>query len=515
LSETTTPRIDPLVGTTLDNRFEIVEVLGTGGAGVVYKARQLRVNRFVAIKTIRLEIDVSEVIRERFQREINSLCALNHPNVVTVYDCIFGDDDQPYIVMDYLQGLSLDALLRNEGAFDLDKFARIALQVLSAVDHAHRKGIIHRDLKPGNIVLQDEETDIVKVVDFGLAKLAHDRSLTKTGELWGSPPYMAPEQAQGEPVDMRSDIYALGAVFYEMLTGKDPFFEVATVYELIQAHIGQDPPSFEHSNPNHVAPPAVQAVIFKALKKNPDERYQSAIDMQTALVEALSAQLEGESRDYLLRFSTRAISREPAISATRLDPVQNGTTADRDGEDAKLPNSSLLDRSNVPTMKMNAGGMASRFQQSANQRDRALLWIPWSIAGCSFLLALSLGVIVLKFLSRETVLPELTSPPNPSAQSPGSGSVPNAQASIAAPGPSKPETSKPLQATASNVSAPVAKEQTKTVRVHAPAISVVQAKSAKPIARRKPHATVTHARNTSPARQSAKRDPWAELESNR
>jgi len=181
---------DPLVGTILDDRFEIEEVLGSGGAGVVYKAKQLRVNRHVAIKTIRMQVD-NEVIRERFQREITSLCTLNHPNIVTVYDCIFGGEGQPYVVMDYLKGLALDALLKRDGPMDLNTFARISLQIVSALDHAHKKGIIHRDLKPGNIVLLDDETDIVKVVDFGLAKLTQDRSLTRTGELWGSPPYMS------------------------------------------------------------------------------------------------------------------------------------------------------------------------------------------------------------------------------------------------------------------------------------------------------------------------------------
>lgn len=297
---------DPLVGKILDGRFEIEEVIGSGGAGVVYKAKQLRVNRHVAIKTINMEIDATDVIRERFMNEINSLCALSHPNVVTVYDCILGEDHHPYIVMDYLKGLSLDALLRRDGPLSLEQFARISLQVLSALDHAHKKGIIHRDMKPGNIMLMDDDTDIVKVVDFGLAKLTQsNRSLTKSGELWGSPPYMAPEQANGDPIDTRTDIYGLGAVFYEMLTGKDPFYESTTVYEIIQAHIEKPPPPFMHANPNRLIPPAVQSVIFKSLNKKSDERYQTIAEMQAALVEALSPQLEGASRDYLLRFSTR------------------------------------------------------------------------------------------------------------------------------------------------------------------------------------------------------------------
>lgn len=303
---------DPLVGTVLDGRFEIEEVLGSGGAGVVYKAKQLRVNRYVAIKTVSMQLDTNEVIRERFLREINSLCQLNHPNIVTVYDCIFGEDNQPYVVMDYLKGLSLDQLLRREGPLSLEQFARIALQVLSALDHAHKKGIIHRDIKPGNVMLMDDESDIVKVVDFGLAKLSNERSLTNAGELWGSPPYMAPEQANGDPVDTRSDVYGLGAVFYEMLTGKDPFFECSTVYEIIQAHIEQPPPPFLAANPDVKIPPAVQSVIFKSLSKAAEDRYQTVADMQAALVEALANHLDGASRDYLLRFSKRTTSGDNA-----------------------------------------------------------------------------------------------------------------------------------------------------------------------------------------------------------
>lgn len=318
-------RTDPLVGKILDGRFEIEEVIGSGGAGVVYKAKQLRVNRHVAIKTINMQIDATDVIRERFMNEINSLCALSHPNVVTVYDCIFSEDHHPYIVMDFLKGLSLDALLRRDGALSLEQFARISLQVLSALDHAHRKGIIHRDMKPGNIMLMDDDTDIVKVVDFGLAKLTHaNRSLTKSGELWGSPPYMAPEQANGDPIDTRSDIYGLGAVFYEMLTGKDPFFESTTVYDIIQAHIEKPPPPFAQANPDVMVPPAVQAVIFKSLNKKSADRYQTIAEMQAALVEALSPQLEGASRDYLLRFSTRLSGEQSAsvvgVHETKFDP---------------------------------------------------------------------------------------------------------------------------------------------------------------------------------------------------
>ncbi|MBX9669281.1 MAG: protein kinase [Candidatus Obscuribacterales bacterium] len=282
---------DPLVGTTLDGRFYIEEVLGSGGMSVVYKAKQLRVNRYVAIKTIRMQLDSKPVYKERFQREISSLCALNHPNVVTVYDCVIGSDDQPYIVMDYLRGRSLEALIKSDGPLNLERFASIAIQVCAALDHAHKKGIIHRDLKPGNVVLLDDETDIVKVVDFGLAKLSEDnRKLTHSGELWGSPPYMSPEQCMGESGDERSDIYSLGCVMYEMATGLDPFADANTVFELINRHVHASPPPFFQVNPNVVVPLKLEAVIFKALEKIPNDRFQSAHELQNAIVEACSGE---------------------------------------------------------------------------------------------------------------------------------------------------------------------------------------------------------------------------------
>lgn len=380
---------DPLVGHVLDGRFEIEEVLGSGGAGVVYKAKQLRVNRHVAIKTIRMQVD-NEVIRERFQREINSLCALNHPNIVTVYDCIFGWDGQPYVVMDYLKGLALDQLLKRDGPMDLNKFARISLQIVSALEHAHKKDIVHRDLKPGNIVLIDDDTDIVKVVDFGLAKLTHDRSLTKTGELWGSPPYMSPEQAQGEPSDNRSDIYSLGAVMYEMLSGKDPFYEVATVYELIQAHVLTPPPRFTEANRNVNVPLPVEDTIMRCLEKRPEDRFQTVGELQSALIDALSGQLEGDSRDYLLRFATRNISKEPPHERKLLPPR---TTITREALQVTVKEMPPA----PPRIQQN-----SRFTNPPT--SAAERWIPWTIAGCSLLLAISLSVVVLSLLGHKNAI---------------------------------------------------------------------------------------------------------------
>lgn len=286
---------DPMIGTIIGGRFQIEELLGVGGTSVVYKAKQLCVNRYVAVKTLKFQIGDRPTLGERFQREVSSLLTLNHPNIVTIYDCVFDEENQPFIVMDYLRGRSLDRLILEEGNLSIEKFLTIILQIFSAVEHAHKKGIVHRDLKPGNIVLVDDEMNFVKVVDFGLAKLGEEsRKITRSGELWGSPPYMSPEQCIGEPVDERSDIYSLGAVMFEMLSGREPF-TASTVYELIQQHLLSSPPPIAKANPDISVPPQLEKVVFKALSKHPDNRYQSIGELKIAVLSACSADVNSDS----------------------------------------------------------------------------------------------------------------------------------------------------------------------------------------------------------------------------
>ncbi len=280
---------DPLIGTTLEGRYYIEEILGTGGTSVVYKAKQLRFNRYVAIKMMKIQFEKNAVHRERFEREIASLSTLSHPNIVSVYDYTVGPDDQPCVVMDFLKGRSLEALINEDGPLDISRFARIAVQIAGALEHAHRHGIIHRDLKPGNIVLMDEELDFVKVVDFGLARLREEnKRLTQTGEFWGSPAYMSPEQCRGKPGDERSDIYSFGAVMFEMLTGKDPFFDAGSVLDVLHKHGYVTPPRFVDVTPQLRIPRALEAVVFKCLEKDADARIQNAREVQNAIIKACS-----------------------------------------------------------------------------------------------------------------------------------------------------------------------------------------------------------------------------------
>ncbi|MCA0314049.1 MAG: serine/threonine protein kinase [Candidatus Melainabacteria bacterium] len=321
------PYKDPLIGRCLEDRYHILSVLGWGGMSVVYKARQDPIDRLVAIKTVKFRVDERPDIWRRFEREIKTLSKLSHPNIVTVYDCIIGDDGQPYVVMDFLRGRALDQVLAEEGRFNLASLSRIGAQVAAAVAHAHRHEVIHRDLKPANIMLVEDRSDVfdgadsdtnngaasdtgggigqaaeknaeggagfsgtvsARVVDFGLAKLGEDsRRLTNSGELWGSPPYMSPEQIKGGGIDHRADIYALGAVLFEMATGKDPFYG-AEIYELLHKHVYEEPPSLKEACPEGDFPEALELVIAKALAKEPADRFQSMTELKDALVAACS-----------------------------------------------------------------------------------------------------------------------------------------------------------------------------------------------------------------------------------
>ncbi len=288
---------DPLIGTILDGKYHVLEVLGFGGMSVVYKARQEPVDRLVAIKTVKFRADERPDIWRRFEREVRTLSKLSHPNVVTVYDCVIGDNGQPYVVMDYLKGMGLDQALLNGGRMSLARVYSVASQVCLGVAHAHRHQVIHRDIKPANIMLLDssisgscsvegEVYEQVKVVDFGLAKLGEDsRRLTHSGELWGSPPYMSPEQICGRECDGRADIYSLACVIYEMLTGQDPFWG-ANVYELLHCHMHDRPKPLSQACPEGDFPLQLENVIARAMAKDPADRYETMIDFKDALEEA-------------------------------------------------------------------------------------------------------------------------------------------------------------------------------------------------------------------------------------
>jgi serine/threonine-protein kinase len=280
---------DPLIGQCLNGQYLIQAPLGSGGMSVVYKALNQSIDRVVAVKTIKLAMTSDPVILARFEREIKSLGRLNHLNIVTVYDCVVSEQGQPYIVMDYIDGDSLDKVIHDEGAIDQTRVAKLFIQVCAGLEHAHRQGIIHRDLKPANIMIAKNHAgnELVKVVDFGLAKLMEENQrLTSTGQLWGSIPYMSPEQCstatEGNQIDNRTDIYSLGIAMYEALTGKRPFAS-ENVLEIVAKQLYEDPLPFRESNPNVQILPNLEAVVFTALRKDKKERFQNMKEMKEAI----------------------------------------------------------------------------------------------------------------------------------------------------------------------------------------------------------------------------------------
>jgi len=257
-------------------RYEIIQELGQGAMGIVYKALDPNIQRAVAIKVLRSDLASDKEFRQRFQREARSAGKLNHPGIVTIFDAAeLGDIS--FLVMEYLEGRTLDKLIEEDGALPPARAVDIAVQTCDALDYAHRAQIIHRDIKPSNIVLSPGGR--VKLTDFGIARMMAEPRLTRTG-LIGTLDYMSPEQAHGKDVDQRTDIYALGVVLFEMLIGRPPFQADSPGATLLKI-VSEPLPSPRALNPAVSA--EMEGVILKATDKDPERRYQVAIEMRQAL----------------------------------------------------------------------------------------------------------------------------------------------------------------------------------------------------------------------------------------
>lgn len=277
-----------LVGTLLADRYEILSLIGEGGMSVVYKGRHQLMDRLVAVKMLKAHLVTNTSILKRFQQEAKAISYLTHPNIVSVFDFGILPQGQPYLVMDYLQGISLDDAIEQENGLKVERAIHIFGQICDALTHAHQKGLIHRDLKPGNVMLvRSEEEDFVKIVDFGIAKLMPwaqqaFQKLTQTGEAFGSPVYMSPEQCMGEELDNRSDIYSLGCVMYEALTGRPPLVG-SQVLETMYKHLNATPIPLGAIRPDLCFSKSLEQIVLKSLRKKPEERYQSMKELKADL----------------------------------------------------------------------------------------------------------------------------------------------------------------------------------------------------------------------------------------
>jgi serine/threonine protein kinase len=280
----TPPDVDPIIGQTLGGKYRVIRLIGEGGMGAVYEGEQQlgTTKRKVAIKTLHPHLSRDPKIQARFEREVGTIAELEHPNTIQVYDFGATPDGILYIVMEFLHGKSLADLLATQGAMAPDRVERILAQACGSLEEAHGHGIVHRDLKPDNVVLVERagQKDFVKILDFGIAKRAkeedrNEQKLTQQGMVLGTPPYMSPEQFSGQAIDSRSDIYSLGVMAYEMLTGKLPF-KADTAWEWAAQHMTQAPIPIESLAEAARIPVTMQNAVARALAKSPDDRFQSA-----------------------------------------------------------------------------------------------------------------------------------------------------------------------------------------------------------------------------------------------
>lgn len=259
-----------MIGQIVGN-YKIEEKLGEGGMGAVYKGVDTMLDREVAIKALRPELASQTSVVERFRTEAVTLAKLNHPNIATLYS-MFRQGDELYMVLEFVRGETLDSIMQKRGALPAEEAIPVFCQVLDGIDHAHELGIVHRDIKPANMMLTEKGT--LKVLDFGIARLLGSARMTRAGNIIGTLEYMAPEQVKGLETDGRSDIYALGMMLYEVLTGRLPF-QTENEFELMKAQTEMMPTPPREINP--AIPEAVEAAILRAIQ-NPDDRFQSGGD---------------------------------------------------------------------------------------------------------------------------------------------------------------------------------------------------------------------------------------------
>jgi serine/threonine protein kinase len=300
-----------MIGKVVGN-YRIERKLGEGGMGAVYQGVDMMLEREVAIKVLRPELASQPQVVERFRSEAVTLAKLNHPNIATLYS-FFRQGDDFFMVLEFVRGETLDSVIASRGAMGSERAIPLFCQALDGIDHAHRYGIIHRDIKPANMMLT--ENSGLKVLDFGIARILGTSRMTKAGHLIGTIEYMSPEQVKGLDTDARSDIYSLGMLLYEMLTGRTPF-QIENEFELMRAQIEQMPSAPRTINPE--ISEAVEAAIMRAIAKNPAERFQTAGEFRQTLLSAgygISSPLDVKGLQPDLSRMTRPLVSYPGINS--------------------------------------------------------------------------------------------------------------------------------------------------------------------------------------------------------
>ena len=389
--------MDRYIGRLLDNRYEILEVLGTGGMAVVYKARCHRLNRLVAIKILKDDYTQDEEFRRRFQAESQAVAMLSHPNIVSVYD-VSSSDDADFIVMELIDGITLKQYMEKKGVLNWKETLHFAIQIGKALEHAHSRGIIHRDIKPHNVMVLKNGS--VKVTDFGIARVM-SKSNTLTKEALGSVHYISPEQAKGGRVDNRSDIYSLGVVMYEMMTGRPPYDGESPVAVAIQ-HINGQAAMPSTINPN--IPGGLEQIMMRAMAQEPAKRYSTAHAMLFDMDEfrkdptiLFDYNNTSTGMDDAVQLSNNAHRAAPVPVAVEKAAARTPAGARRPTAPAKSPN---------PKPR-------KRVEEVVEEEDRSSKVATIAIAACSVVLVVAIAIILFVGMGSDAVTsPDMITVPN-------------------------------------------------------------------------------------------------------
>jgi eukaryotic-like serine/threonine-protein kinase len=461
------PSSDVLLGTLIDGRYEVQAVLGEGGMGKVYRVRHRAIQRLFALKVLRKDLAADSDLGERFTREARAAASISHPNVVQITDFGSLPSGQPYFVMELLVGESLSDVLAGAGPLPVARGARLLTQIVDALAAAHHVGVVHRDLKPDNVVIYTTPSgEHAKVLDFGLAKVAGLSRLTREGLVFGTPHYMSPEQASGNPVDQRTDIYALGVLMYQMFTGRVPF-EADTYMGVLTQHIYVEPapPSVHLGTVAGLG--AIEQIVLRCLEKKPERRFSTMLELRQAL-------------DRVVRFEPTGVVR---VARVELGEAQRGWP--------KAPD--------APSMSEEVHAVADPVPDEARRLAPML-----AIAGAAALLVVGSLVWANRSLSPPRVVTGASEPPATSS-SPPSSSAREVTSVIVPPA----SASSPLPTAVEPVQAPGASNETQKAR--RPKVSPPAAPTGLDRAHAvPPAATVKYGKKQNNLGNDGIVDPWAQ-----
>jgi len=358
---------DPHLGNLLDENYIVTGVIGQGGFGTVYRAVQRSVDREVAIKVIRLSGGDQENLSRRFEREARVIASFQHPNIVTLYDFGVLEDGTLYMVQELINGHELADELVNKQPLDFVRATRIVAAALDALVVAHDRGLVHRDLKPANIMLVQDRRggELIKVLDFGIAKVTEgddgvDEKLTQTGMVFGTPHYMAPEQSGSEPVDGRCDLYAMGIVLFQLLSGHLPF-DSGSTFDILLAHRSEPVPALADEIPE-----TLRQVVYKALEKQPDQRFPDAFTMAAALRESIGDMSSGSG----VHQTIRPMSTGTNVSALQSMGINVAGATNMIDVSAQKPKRALM-FAIITILVIAIGGAAAFFMSKAGEEQKA------------------------------------------------------------------------------------------------------------------------------------------------